>query len=472
MSLFGIQYLSPLSSDGYVKDYQHAAQTFRSNGYANAPKYKFLFYVNFVLNSKVTTDTDLTTLSYLVKNVELPKFDADIQELNQYNKKVLIQTKIKYTPISIKFHDDNNNQVRLLWQNYYNYYFGDGQNTSDVITTDDKYTTLSSNLWGLNTGVDNPFFDSIEIYSMAAGQAQKITVFNPIISHFGHDNHDYADGAQLMENNMTVHYTAVTYENGDAASIPGFNDDRFYDQVPSALDNGQSGVIGSTGELMQGSDQWLNANGSDAATSTTTTNAISQLAAALAPTALTAAQVTQIASQIASAPTSSSYVFPTTTIQATQAVVTQSSSPPVATYNPGSWQQILYNKGYTPTQISQAADYFSNNQSTIANQANAEDFVQGRGYYENVGTAAPTANVIGIDPNNASFSADLSNNLSDLGYSQSAINSAIGQLSSVRMPPSVSFAKVAADYLNNSSQVLNNSSATSKTTPATTGNNT
>jgi hypothetical protein len=55
--------------------------------------------------------------------------------MNQYNRKRIVQTKIKYDPIDISFHDDNGSgvgtanlggTVRALWKAYYNYYYFDG----------------------------------------------------------------------------------------------------------------------------------------------------------------------------------------------------------------------------------------------------------------------------------------------------------------------------------------------------------
>ena len=34
----------------YLRDYAHAAKTFIPNGFANAPKFKFLFHVYFDIN--------------------------------------------------------------------------------------------------------------------------------------------------------------------------------------------------------------------------------------------------------------------------------------------------------------------------------------------------------------------------------------------------------------------------------------
>ena len=110
----------------YLRDYTHASKTFRSNSYAYSPKFKHLFHVYFDIN-KAFTDIDKNwsedaNFGLTVKTVQLPKYGFDLTTLNQYNRKRIIQTKIKYDPIQITFHDDNNNLVRKLWHAYYTYY--------------------------------------------------------------------------------------------------------------------------------------------------------------------------------------------------------------------------------------------------------------------------------------------------------------------------------------------------------------
>ena len=69
--------------EGSMRDYKHAAQIFRTNDFARAPKSKYLFYVSFKINdaarangfTSTPTPTGPNELSYLVKNVEMPKFE-------------------------------------------------------------------------------------------------------------------------------------------------------------------------------------------------------------------------------------------------------------------------------------------------------------------------------------------------------------------------------------------------------------
>lgn len=116
----------------YLRDYTHAAKTFRPNFYAYAPKFKFLYHTYFeISNTAYDFDLKETTqqnFGLLVKEVKLPSFTMQTHQMNQYNRKRIVQTKIKYDPISITFHDDNSSLITKLWAAYYTYYFKDGSN--------------------------------------------------------------------------------------------------------------------------------------------------------------------------------------------------------------------------------------------------------------------------------------------------------------------------------------------------------
>ena len=230
--------LSSLLGGGQVRDYAHASKTFRPSGFSRAGKYKYLFHVFFNINRAARVQVSPRDLSYLVKKIDLPKFTFDIRTQNQYNRKQLTNHKINYLPVNMSFHDDNGNAIRELWRTYYNYYVADGRYTSSMYAFNDRYEPADNRFatrWGLDTGADEDFFVSIDIYSLHAGQSMKISLLKPIISAFSHDTHDYSEGANLMEHQMTVQYSGVKYTNGYWSGTPGFADFQFYDTAPSDL---------------------------------------------------------------------------------------------------------------------------------------------------------------------------------------------------------------------------------------------
>lgn len=285
----------------YLRDYTHASNVFRTNTYENAPKLKFNFHVYFEINPEAYYRPD-ANFSLLVKTVKLPSFNFDTHTMNQYNRKRIVQSKIKYDPIDIAFHDDNGNLISSMWYKYYTYYYNDatkpkvlfqgtrgsntqvqpagGGNFSGNGTVDyDKRTQYSSQTngnqgWGYigETGQASgpdpkkvPFFKNITIFGMNRHNFIAYTLINPIITRFGHDTYAYSEGAGTMENSMTVDYETVVYNQGaiDGKSpdniISGFAQKGYYDRtvspiaVPGSNGNilGQNGLIAGAGGAIE-----------------------------------------------------------------------------------------------------------------------------------------------------------------------------------------------------------------------------
>ena len=117
------QFLNQLGTGDSIHDYQHAARLFVGDNFRLAPKQGFLYHVFIDLDpsiKRVGVDQQIEA-GMLVKSVDLPKFTVDTKTLNSYNRPNVIQTKIKYDPITISFHDDHADVVRNLWFDYYHY---------------------------------------------------------------------------------------------------------------------------------------------------------------------------------------------------------------------------------------------------------------------------------------------------------------------------------------------------------------
>ena len=87
---FGQDFLNSFFGNDNVRDYTHASKVFRSNGYENSPRTKFLFHVYFNLNTtqipqlgNIFSTPDTSTIGLLVKTIDLPKFQVDVETLNQ-----------------------------------------------------------------------------------------------------------------------------------------------------------------------------------------------------------------------------------------------------------------------------------------------------------------------------------------------------------------------------------------------------
>lgn len=296
MSNFGqkTQVAAGQNGDVYLRDYTHASKIFRSNYYANTPKFKFLFHTQFNLNAGVYPTAVPDSVGILVRDVKLPTFGFNVATMNQYNRKRLVQTKIKYEPISISFFDDNDNTINKLWFAYYTYYYKDGgkpqlafsgrrtgsipdiniqstvpgysyneRNTyKDSITGDDDWGYIGETSEpGTPSGVKLPFFKNITVFGFNQHNFTAYTFINPLITTFSHDSFNYDEGGGVMKNSMTIDYETVTYYAGnlDGKSpnefITSFGNEGQYDRKSSPISGpdsnsqvtGQGGLLNAAG---------------------------------------------------------------------------------------------------------------------------------------------------------------------------------------------------------------------------------
>ena len=279
----------------YLRDYTHASKTFRPNAYQYAPKFKFLFHVYFEINQSAYAVglPQGANFGLAVKSVKLPSYSFDTHTMNQYNRKRIVQTKIKYDPIDINFHDDNGNLIRNMWYNYYTYYYKDAsipvasvsgrqaQQTGNGSTNSPNNTNYNSrNIysqsitgdtnWGYigetpdspNTNIQAgngqtkiPFFKNVTIFGFNQHKYAAYTLINPIINRFAHDTYNYAEGNGTMENTMTLDYETVKYFQGSIDGtkpsdiVAGFGLEANYDRAPSPITRpgSQSSILGQGG---------------------------------------------------------------------------------------------------------------------------------------------------------------------------------------------------------------------------------
>lgn len=284
-----------------LKDYRHASKTFVASNYQNAPKFKWLFHVYFDINKYlIANNPELafpSTSNYglLVKSIDLPKFNLNLTEMNQYNRKRYVQTKISYEPVRITFHDDNASQLRRLWYAYYSYYYNDPSNpvtkgtnqsndpdfVSSELMNKNIYTNIikeNQRSWGYNSsngqasedgfngtnGTKQPFFKTIHIYGFNQHNFSLYQLINPSIESFNHDTYNYNEGNGIMENSMTVKYETVKYYEGalngqnPGTIVKQFADPSVYDTELSPIARngtnrtilGQGGLVDSVNGIL------------------------------------------------------------------------------------------------------------------------------------------------------------------------------------------------------------------------------
>ena len=274
----------------YLRDYTHASKTFRTNSYQNTPKLKFLFHTYFETNSQAFPNN--FNYGLLVKDVKLPSFQFATHQMNQYNRKRIVQTKIKYEQVDITFHDDNNDSVNYLWNSYYQYYFSDGNKPQNVlqgfrgtslgqndssktpppptqqyndrniydnsITGDDDWGFLGGQTDTV-TGKKVAFFKNITVFGFNQHNFTAYTLINPVITNFNHDTYNYEDGNGIMQNKMTLDYETVVYNYGKMDGrkpgdiVTGFGDVANYDRNTSPIAQpGANGLVLGQGGLIDG----------------------------------------------------------------------------------------------------------------------------------------------------------------------------------------------------------------------------
>jgi hypothetical protein len=250
-----------------MKDYQHADRVYVKNNYARAPKFGFLYFVSFNISGNALptiaavnprwVETGNKDIGFLVKRIDLPKFSINSEMINQYNRKTIVQTSIKYNPITVELHDDNSNITRDFWKAYFQYYYADStygtrRSASPIEFSNTKYGT-NNYAYGLNSSQTAPFIESIDIYVLHQQKFTQYTLINPLVTDWNHDDVDQSDGSKLLANKMTFQYETVLYKEGEITktSPEGFAA-KYYDTSPSPLSvagNGTNTLFGPGGVI-------------------------------------------------------------------------------------------------------------------------------------------------------------------------------------------------------------------------------
>ena len=215
------------------RDSRLASQTFRMNAesWNGVPKSKFLFYVRF-MRSGATGGTGGTTavdwskgVGLTVKIVDRPKVAFDTQTLNQYNKKRVVQSRVEYSPLTIRFHDTVDSKVFNMFEEYFRFYYSDPRAPGDTAWTWDinapSMVGPGSGRWGFNPpnveANNSYFFSRMEIYQLYAGQYSQFDIINPKIVSFDPDEMDYTNGGATHEITMSLQFEGIVYQGNNKA---------------------------------------------------------------------------------------------------------------------------------------------------------------------------------------------------------------------------------------------------------------
>lgn len=222
-----------------------AATTFSLSG-AAAVRPKNLFYVRFERSGAAAAWKDI---GFLAKSVDRPAVQAEVQELNQYNKRRKVHTQWKSGGMRIVFYDTADSMAQRMFLDYGRHYFGDFRREP---STNDYAWDITSNTFldsGQGFGFAPPggstldddanfFLHAVHIYQVFGGEYIHIALINPRITSFDPDNFDYSDSdAALVV--MSLEYDSILYRNngqplkisGDSALKESFDDIRLEGRV-------------------------------------------------------------------------------------------------------------------------------------------------------------------------------------------------------------------------------------------------
>lgn len=242
MTIIGKPQPGPARKNQNLSDYAHASRLFRPNNLELMPKQSFLFHVFFeidpVVNSQISaslrsnTDARLN-VGLLAKTVQLPKFSVSTKVYNAYNRKNIVQEKLKYDPVTITIHDDSANLARNLWVDYYNWYYADARNRSETTyAVDTKYDPRTEYEFGyspriitdsaraqINPGLSQiPFFRTVRIYSLHQKKYSEYILVNPIITQWQHGQHQQGQN-EFLECSLTLDFETVLYNDNVPSNV-------------------------------------------------------------------------------------------------------------------------------------------------------------------------------------------------------------------------------------------------------------
>lgn len=248
MANFFEQFLQGAGSGAYQQDYKHASKLFVDGNHRLSPKYGFLYHVSFEFNpllqsQLMRSSSTILETGMLVKSAQLPKFTVDTKSLNAYNRVNVAQTKFKYDPLTITFHDDSSEVIRNFWFDYYDFYYRDSGHAKTDFAVNTKYSQRKDQNWGYTPRSDIPggssdhVITAIHIYSLHQRKFTEYILMNPTITAFKFGDHVASEGTSIMEASMSVAYEAVLYGNGTVVpgnSVGGLGT-LHYDTSPSPL---------------------------------------------------------------------------------------------------------------------------------------------------------------------------------------------------------------------------------------------
>lgn len=201
---------------------------------ARAPKYKFLFVVQFIANNaykELGSELGPLDVAFVVKKSTRPTLTYTTEDVNYYNYRSKAITKTEFSDMSMSFHDDNMNTAMQFYNAYTramtpitNVYGtqqdmledGYGLNFSDhVLTPKQIRDTMPANTYaatrGMLSGDHKSMFSEVRLYHVFDwGHRMNVWRFmNPQFTQLALDEVDMSVGSEGTSLDLTFVYDSV-----------------------------------------------------------------------------------------------------------------------------------------------------------------------------------------------------------------------------------------------------------------------
>lgn len=263
MANFRNNFLDQLVGGDTMKDYKHAARLYLDEAFRLSPKNQFLYHVVFNINPAATGNMlnaakgEQIELGMLVKRIDLPQYSFNVEMKNQYNFKNYVQTGVTYNPVAVTLHDDMGDVAAAFFKSYYQHYLTDTNHReaeyNRIKFDNERVRQPSYSRWGLDTGNDERFFNSISVFQLHRQRFTEYRLLNPIINDYNNGSMDQAAGGGVGEQSFSISYSGVIMEVG---AVRKDNPQGFatlhYDNSPSPispLGGGTDSIFGAGGLL-------------------------------------------------------------------------------------------------------------------------------------------------------------------------------------------------------------------------------
>lgn len=223
-----------------LRDYNHASRIYVGDNYRLVPKFGFLFHVFIDTNTGAASydarnPNSISEVGVLARSADLPRFSTDSKVVNSYNRPNIVQTKIKYEPISIVFNDDSADVVKNFWMRYFKHYYRDSDYGLGQYDVQYRYADPTVTEFGFSPLNAVKFLKSIRIYSLTKKTFSEYILVNPVIKSCRFGRHVQGE-SEVLQTEMSIEYESVLYGAGTTSSgdATGFAQ-LHYDNQPSSL---------------------------------------------------------------------------------------------------------------------------------------------------------------------------------------------------------------------------------------------